>query len=58
MTAPVPEEREEHPLPTEEDPPGEHAGELPGEDAERPVDGAAAAEHERNAETSEDQPSQ
>ena len=57
MTAPVPEERHESPLPTEEDPPGEHEGELPGDDAERPVD-PAPAEHERNAETTEDQPSQ
>ena len=57
MTAPVPEERHESPLPTEEDPPGEHGGELPGEDADRPAD-PAPDEHERNAETSEDQPSQ
>ena len=57
MTAPVPEERHESPLPTEEDPPGEHESELPGDDAERPVD-PAPAEHARNAESSEDQPSQ
>jgi hypothetical protein len=57
VTAPVPEERHESPLPTEEDPPGEHEGELPGDDAERPVD-PAPAEHERNAQSSEDQPSQ
>ena len=57
MTAPVPEERHESPLPTEEDPPGEHEGALPGDAAARPAD-PAPAEHERTAETSEDQPSQ
>lgn len=55
MTAPVPEEREEHPLPTEERPPGEHSGELPGDNTAEPVEEPT---QEHNAETSEDQPSQ
>ncbi|ANH38322.1 hypothetical protein I601_1892 [Nocardioides dokdonensis FR1436] len=57
MTAPIPEERDASPLDTAGKPPGEHDTELPGDDSERPAD-PAPAEHERNAETSEDQPSQ
>jgi hypothetical protein len=54
VTAPIPEEEEQSALPTEGEPPGEHDDELP--DAE---DGAASPEEqERNAETTEDQPSQ
>ncbi len=40
-----------------ETPPGEHAGELPGDDANGASDEAREAQEE-NAETSQDQPSQ
>lgn len=55
MTAPIPEEEEQHTLPTDEEPPGEHSGELPGSgDGDQPF----SDEQEHNAETTEDQPSQ
>lgn len=57
MTAPIPEERDEHALPTEGTPPGEHEGDLPGEGGPD-ADDAVDAEQEHNAETTEDQPSQ
>ncbi|MDN4159942.1 hypothetical protein [Nocardioides abyssi] len=55
MTAPIPEERTEPLLDTEQDPPGEHASELPDG-----TDPSAAEEdvQEENAETSFPEPSQ
>ncbi len=58
MTAPIPEERDGQPLPTEGTPPGEHDSDLPdGADSPTP-DSPVEEEQERNAETTEDQPSQ
>ncbi|MBZ5734629.1 hypothetical protein K8Z61_08970 [Nocardioides sp. TRM66260-LWL] len=56
MTAPVPEEQDARPLPSDLEPPGEHDDTLPGpDDAEQnPVQ---AAEQERDA-TTDGEPSQ
>ncbi len=52
MTAPIPEDQDLPPLDAD-DPPGEHASELPGaRDRMTPAD-----EQEENAETSLDEPS-
>ncbi len=56
MTAPIPEERDDAPLPTEGTPPGEHDSDLP--DGSPGPDSPVEEEQERNAETTEDQPSQ
>ncbi len=56
MTAPIPEERDGEPLPTQVTPPGEHDSDLP--DGSPAPDSPVEEEQERNAETTEDQPSQ
>lgn len=55
MTAPVPEEGPHEPLGLTEEPADEHPSEAPDADDASPAD---EAEQQRNAETSEDQPSQ
>ncbi|WKN49257.1 hypothetical protein [Nocardioides sp. Arc9.136] len=55
MTAPIPEERNEPVLDTDQDPPGEHGSELP--DGQDPSV-AEEAVREENAETSFPEPSQ